>query len=375
MLIDELREALGNRYLRAFLHVIRVGEGTPDERGYQRMFGGSHFDSFSDHPRKRIRASLGGTPITSTAAGAYQFLSTTWDECAKALSLSDFSPQSQDVAAVYLIRRRGALADALAGRIEAAITKCNREWASLPGSPYGQPVKTMAQALATYHQALQAMGDDPAPEPTEPPPDQQAPEVPPVIVDTSPIQQERPMVAPILPAILSAVLPEIVKAIPKLGRIFGSGSAVAERNIKAAETVVEIVTGAVGAKNAQEAVEIIRSDPTAARVADDAVAARWHDLTEVGGGIDAARKADAAMVNTDGPWWQFLRSPSFWFLVLMVPPVYAIIGSVVGLWGGTWPADVRAAIATAVVSLIIGGGAGYYWGQTTSRNRTQSTQT
>ena len=31
--------------------------------------------------------------------------------------------------------------------------------------------------------------------------------------------------------------------------------------------------------------------------------------------------------------------------------------------------DVRAAIATAIVSLIVGGAAGYYWGQTTSRNR------
>ena len=40
-----------------------------------------------------------------------------------------------------------------AGRIEAAIAKCNREWASLPGSPYGQPTRTMAQALATYDAA------------------------------------------------------------------------------------------------------------------------------------------------------------------------------------------------------------------------------
>jgi hypothetical protein len=46
---------------------------------------------------------------------------------------------------------------------------------------------------------------------------------------------------------------------------------------------------------------------------------------------------------------------------------------VVGLWGGAWPSDVRAAIATAVVSLIIGGGCGYYWGQMTSRNRSQPT--
>jgi uncharacterized membrane protein len=65
-----------------------------------------------------------------------------------------------------------------------------------------------------------------------------------------------------------------------------------------------------------------------------------------------------------------LHSPSFWVTVLLIPLVYMVVGSVVGLWGETWPSDVRAAIATAVVSLIVGGAAGYYWGQTTSRNRT-----
>ena len=90
--------------------------------------------------------------VDSTAAGAYQFLSRTWDECAAALSLPDFSPPMQDLAAVFLIRRRGALVDVQAGRIEAAIRKCAREWASLPGSPYGQPTRSMEQALATYRQ-------------------------------------------------------------------------------------------------------------------------------------------------------------------------------------------------------------------------------
>jgi NAD-dependent dihydropyrimidine dehydrogenase PreA subunit len=42
--------------------------------------------------------------------------------------------------------------DVLAGRLGDAIAKCAREWASLPGSPYGQPTRTMAQARATYEQ-------------------------------------------------------------------------------------------------------------------------------------------------------------------------------------------------------------------------------
>jgi len=35
-----------------------------------------------------------------------------------------------------------------AGRFDAAVAKCAKEWASLPGSPYGQPVKTLDQARA-----------------------------------------------------------------------------------------------------------------------------------------------------------------------------------------------------------------------------------
>lgn len=141
---------LASPNLQAFLRLIRAGESSQGPEAYRTVVGGGQVDSLVDHPRQRIYIqSLG---VWSTAAGAYQFLSRTWDECASALQLRDFSPASQDQAAVFLIQRRGALADALAGRIEQAIGKCRNEWASLPGSPYGQPTRTVAQALATYRQ-------------------------------------------------------------------------------------------------------------------------------------------------------------------------------------------------------------------------------
>ncbi len=139
-----------DRNVRAFLMMIRAGEGTADAGGYSRLFGGQQFSSFADHPRLKITRTFAGKPLTSSAAGAYQFLIQTWDECRRALDLPDFTPASQDAAAVYLIRRRGALADVKAGRFAEAVRKCAKEWASLPGSPYGQPVKTMAQARQTY---------------------------------------------------------------------------------------------------------------------------------------------------------------------------------------------------------------------------------
>lgn len=169
-----------------------------------------------------------------------------------------------------------------------------------------------------------------------------------------------------IPAIVAAVLPSLIEAIPKLGKVFGSGSEVAERNIKAAELVVETVKAATGAVNAQDAAERVKADPQARAAAEKAVDGIWYELTEAGGGgIEGARKADAAARKAG----DLLQSPSFWVTFALLPLVYLVVGSIVGLWGSEWPSDVRAAIATAVVSMIVGGAAGYYWGQTTSRNR------
>lgn len=142
-----------DRNVAAFLTMIRHAEGTAGPSGYRTLFGGDTFAHFADHPRIRVSRLLGGKLLTSTAAGAYQFLERTWDEVAAVLELPDFAPASQDVAAVYLIRRRGALADVRAGRFDQAVEKCAREWASLPGSPYGQPVKSLAKVRELYAHA------------------------------------------------------------------------------------------------------------------------------------------------------------------------------------------------------------------------------
>jgi muramidase (phage lysozyme) len=137
---------LDNQNVKAFLQVIRKGEGTLGEVGYSTLFGGSKFVGFSDHPRQTVTRGR----YTSTAAGAYQFLSSTWDETSRIMGLQDFSPASQDIAAVGRIAIRGALADVLAGRFESAVRKTAKEWASLPFSPYGQPTQSLAAARSFY---------------------------------------------------------------------------------------------------------------------------------------------------------------------------------------------------------------------------------
>jgi len=140
---DEMT-ALQDTNVQAFLMMIRTGEGTANGNGYRTLFGGGLFNGFADHPRISVTKS----GYTSTAAGAYQIIVGTWDS----LGLPDFSPANQDIAAVRLIKRRGALNDVIAGRLALAIAKCNKEWASLPGSPYGQPTITMAKAEQVFAQ-------------------------------------------------------------------------------------------------------------------------------------------------------------------------------------------------------------------------------
>jgi lysozyme len=143
--------------VRAFLQAIIAAEGTA-QRGdpYRATFGYSHvIQDLSDHPYytgewKGAPFYSGGREQWSTAAGAYQFLRRTWAGLRVNLGLPDFSPASQDAAAIELIRERGALEDVKAGRFATAVEKVRRVWASLPGAGYGQPERQLASLQAAY---------------------------------------------------------------------------------------------------------------------------------------------------------------------------------------------------------------------------------
>lgn len=183
--------------------------------------------------------------------------------------------------------------------------------------------------------------------------------------DQEPYTQEAPMP---IPAIVTALLPSVIELLPKLGGLFSSGSKSSERNLAVAGAVLDLAQKTTGAVNAQAAIETMKSDPTALAAVAKAVEVHWFDLTEGGGGgIDGARKADAVIVAGGEPVW---KSPSFLIAVGMLPLVYMIVGAVVGLFGAPFSDDVRSAIANGIVGLILGGLIGYYYGQSTSRNRT-----
>jgi muramidase (phage lysozyme) len=137
--VEQLFPYLENPNVRSFLGMIGSAEGT-DKHGYNTLFEGGRVESLTDHPRQLFNfTETTGRPNKTTAAGRYQFLSNTWDEQAKKLGLQDFGPQSQDLAAINLLRERGILPDVLQGNWEAAVKKSGPIWASLPSSPYPQP--------------------------------------------------------------------------------------------------------------------------------------------------------------------------------------------------------------------------------------------
>lgn len=150
MLTTNLNRDQEERNLAAFLAMIRYAEGTAGENGYRTLFGGDLFEGYADHPRRRVTRKFGEGTLASTAAGAYQILESTWDLVRSRLALPDFSPASQDQAAIELIRSRGALEDVKAGRFELAVNKVRRVWASLPGAGYGQPERSLDRLVEIY---------------------------------------------------------------------------------------------------------------------------------------------------------------------------------------------------------------------------------
>jgi muramidase (phage lysozyme) len=137
----------------AFLAMLRHSEGTdraPDP--YRVVYGFAlTLSSLRDHPAITGEWLGVQTPYGHTsAAGAYQIERLTWLECKAALHLMDFTGTSQDDAALFLIKQKGALDLVNAGDFASAVELCHGIWASLPGSTSGQPQRSIAMLTDFY---------------------------------------------------------------------------------------------------------------------------------------------------------------------------------------------------------------------------------
>ena len=112
-----------------WLNAISASEGTmrDGKRGYNIMFGGGTFDDYTRHPDTVID----GGRLKSAAAGAYQFMPGTYGTVKRDLKLPDFSPSSQDQAALELMRRRGVDPDR-DPLTPQNVNKLSPEWAAFP---------------------------------------------------------------------------------------------------------------------------------------------------------------------------------------------------------------------------------------------------
>lgn len=246
MSLDDLKALAANANVQAALHVIRGGETSQEDSAYKELYGGGSFDSFADHPRQRITSH----GITSTAAGAYQFLEHTWDNLVKQYGFTDFSPPNQDLGAVALIAGRKAADLIVAGHLKEMLDKCSYEWASLPPFRYSKQGGryTLEKCQAVYEQ----FGGTYA---TQSP---------------APVEERS---EPVLP-IVGAILPQLISAAPDLIRIFGSkDNPVVERNAAVAEKVAKMAVDVTGAVNEQDAVQKLQDSPELSQKFRDSVAA------------------------------------------------------------------------------------------------------
>lgn len=178
----------------------------------------------------------------------------------------------------------------------------------------------------------------------------------PVITDAAPVGTHQPKEQPMAPFV-AAVLPSLIDLVPKLGRLFSSGSETSERNVKAAEIVVAAAKEAIGARNEQELLETIKADPAAAAAVRGAIEAQWFKLEEVGGGIAGAREANAAYLQPGAPG--FWHNPAFWVSALLMLPLYGLVVDVLFVHPDNYSGELRVQIVTALLAVIAMVGA--YW--------------
>jgi len=155
-LLEENTRHLAHPNVAAFLKAIAQAEGGGYDFRYGALKGRVNdrwrFTDMSTHPGP-------GVDGRTTAAGMYQITRPTWEHHGAKLGLRDFSPRTQDLIAVEILRSLGIVDAIKEGRIAEVMPKAARIWAALPKGP-GQanqypPQRYLAfdRFLAAYHAA------------------------------------------------------------------------------------------------------------------------------------------------------------------------------------------------------------------------------
>jgi len=332
MNLEDLKQLAQNANVQAFLRVIRARESGQGDNAYRMVNGGGIFSEFSAHPYAGLTTTHGGR-----AAGAYQFLPTTWGELVAACPGGDFSPEWQDLRCIQLIVQRGAMPMVLAGKIEEAMIKLRPTWTSLPGASESKIGWTVNLALAVYREYGGVTATDQ------------------MAADLEPTKGKQMPIA----ALIATFGPLIADLIPQVAKLFSSGSEVATRNVAAGEAVLNAVTKAAGAVNIQEALEKIQADKALQASVQQAVVTDpvIMGLLEVGGGIAAARTAAA-----DPGQIAFYKNPAFIMSLVLIPLIYMVVYAVLFDAAAGWSDEMRSVVVTAIVTGLVSSITGFFLG-------------
>jgi muramidase (phage lysozyme) len=130
--VAENEALLAHPNVAAFLKAIAAAEGGGYDFRYGALKGRSNdrwrFTDTSTHPGPGIDGK-------TTAAGMYQITRPTWQHHGGKLGLTDFSPRTQDLIAVEILRSLGVIEAIKEGEIAEVMPKVARTWAALPKGP------------------------------------------------------------------------------------------------------------------------------------------------------------------------------------------------------------------------------------------------
>lgn len=154
--LEENSAYLADKNVAAFLKAIGEAEGGGYDFKYGAVKGRRNdpwrFTDTSTHPGP----GYGGQ---TTAAGMYQITIDTWRDHGGKMGLTDFTPKTQDLIAIEMLRSLGVIDSIQAGDIARAMPQAAKKWAALPMGPGlanrypPQPYVSYDTFLATYQAA------------------------------------------------------------------------------------------------------------------------------------------------------------------------------------------------------------------------------
>jgi muramidase (phage lysozyme) len=154
--LEENKVYLADPNVAAYLKAIAASEGGGYDFKYGAVKGKKNdpwrFTDTSTHPG----AGIGGR---TTAAGMYQITVDTWRQFGGKMGLTDFTPNTQDLIAVDMLRTIGVIDKIKVGDVAGAMPKAALKWAALPEGPGlanhypPQPYVEYSEFLASYRAA------------------------------------------------------------------------------------------------------------------------------------------------------------------------------------------------------------------------------